>query len=63
MDPMDQMDQMDGFTFYGNAEKSILSIWSIGSIKTERWLFCWNSLPSIASGDGGSQPLVQRSVV
>ena len=29
MDPMDPMDQMDGFTFYGNAEKSILSIRSI----------------------------------
>ena len=25
MDQMDQMDQMDDFTFYGNAEKSILS--------------------------------------
>ena len=30
---MDLMDQMDDFTFYGNAEKSILSIRSTWSIK------------------------------
>lgn len=41
MNQMDLMDQMDDFTFYGNAEKSILSIRFIGSI---RCFFCDRSM-------------------